>query len=84
MPTTGVTVYTLPYCRHCRDLVRRLNENNIPFEEVDLVGTPGAAETMLRLNAGQRAAPTIRIGTQVLVGPEPEELNTALRAAGLL
>jgi glutaredoxin len=84
MPATGVTVYTLPYCRHCRELVQRLNERGVSFEEVDLAGTPGAADIMLRLNTGQRAAPTIRIGTQVFVGPEPEELDTALRAAGLL
>lgn len=83
VPTTGVTVYTLPYCRYCRELVQQLTERGIPFEEIDVVRTPGAAETMLRLNAGKRAAPTIRIGTQVLVGPEPDELDAALHAAGL-
>ena len=82
-PTTGVTIYTLPYCRYCRELTQLLVEHGVPFEEIDVVRTPGAAATMLRLNQGQRAAPTIRIGSQVLVGPEPDELVAALRAAGL-
>ncbi len=80
----GVTVYTLPYCRHCRTLIDQLNERGVLYQEIDVVQTPGAAEQMLALNEGRRAAPTIRIGTQVLVGPEPDELDTALRAAGLL
>jgi glutaredoxin 3 len=80
----SVTVYTLPYCRHCRTLVQQLKERGIPFQEVDVVRTAGAAEQMLALNNGQRAAPTIRIGSQVLVGPEADELDAALRAIGLL
>jgi mycoredoxin len=80
----GITVYTLPYCRHCRTLIQQLKERGVPFQEVDVVQTPGAAEQMLALNNGQRAAPTIRIGGQVLVGPEPEELDDALRTIGLL
>lgn len=83
-PTSGVTIYTLPYCRYCRELTQLLVEQGVPFEEIDVVRTPGAAATMLRLNQGQRAAPTIRIGSQVLVGPEPDELAAALRAAGLI
>jgi len=82
--TQNVTVYTLPYCRHCRSLVQQLKERGVPFQEVDVVQTPGAAEQMLALNNGQRAAPTIRIGPQVLVGPEADELDEALREVGLL
>lgn len=81
--TQSVTVYTLPYCRHCRTLIQLLKTRGVAFQEVDVVQTPGAAEQMLALNNGQRAAPTIRIGNQVLVGPEPDELDEALRTAGL-
>jgi glutaredoxin len=79
-----VTVYTLPYCRHCRSLLQQLKERGVPFQEVDVAHTPGAAAQMLALNNGQRAAPTIRIGPHVLVGPEADELDEALRGAGLL
>jgi mycoredoxin len=79
-----VTVYTLPYCRHCRSLLQQLKERGVPFQEVDVAHTPGAAAQMLALNNGQRAAPTIRIGPHVLVGPEANELDEALRGVGLL
>ena len=78
-----ITVYTLPYCRHCVSLMTELTERGLAYQEVDVTQTPGGVEQMMQLNGGKRAAPTVRVGHQVLVGPEPEELDAALRAAGL-
>jgi mycoredoxin len=75
----AVVLYTLPYCPDCRDLRRLLNERHITFTEVDLARTPGAVDSMLKINGGRRSAPTVRIGAQVLVDPAAGEIDAALR-----
>jgi mycoredoxin len=72
-------LYTLPYCPDCRDLRRLLNERHVTFTEVDLAGTPGAVESMLKINGGRRSAPTVRIGAQVLVDPVAAEVDAVLQ-----
>ncbi len=74
-----VVLYTLPYCPDCRDLRRLLNERQVSFTEVDLARTPGAVESMLKINGGRRSAPTVRIGTQVLVDPAAGEIDAVLQ-----
>jgi len=51
-----LTVYTAAWCRDCRDAKRFLATHGIPFQEVDIETTPGAAETVLA-NVGKRAIP---------------------------
>ena len=51
-----LTVYTASWCRDCRDAKRFLKDNNIPFKEIDIEATPGAADEVLR-NVGKRAIP---------------------------
>jgi mycoredoxin len=75
----GVVLYTLPYCPDCRDLRRLLNERHVTFTEVDLARTPGAVESMLKINGGRRSAPTVRIGAQVLVDPVAAEVDAVLQ-----
>ncbi len=51
-----LTVYSASWCRDCRDAKRFLSEHNIPFKEIDIEKTPGAADEVLR-NVGKRAIP---------------------------
>ena len=51
-----LTVYTAAWCRDCREAKRFLSNHSIPFEEVDIETTPGAAELVL-MNVGKRAIP---------------------------
>jgi glutaredoxin len=51
-----LTVYTAAWCRDCREAKRFLNTHSIPFMEVDIETTPGAAELVLK-NVGKRAIP---------------------------
>jgi mycoredoxin len=76
-----VVLYTLPYCPDCRDLRRLLNARQVRFTEVDLARTPGAVESMLKINGGRRSAPTVRIGTHVLVDPAAGEIDAALQTS---
>jgi len=51
-----VTVYTAFWCPDCRIAKRFLQEHNIPFKEVDIETTPGAAEEVVK-QTGKRAIP---------------------------
>jgi glutaredoxin len=51
-----VTVYTAFWCPDCRTAKRFLLDNRIPFNEIDIESTPGAAEEILR-QTGKRAIP---------------------------
>jgi len=51
-----VTLYSAPWCRDCREAKRFLQQNNIPFTEIDIESTPGAADEVL-LHVGKRAIP---------------------------
>ena len=51
-----VTLYSAPWCRDCREAKRFLSTHNIPFEEVDIERTPGAADLVIA-NTGKRAIP---------------------------
>lgn len=49
-------VYSANWCRDCRDAKRFLAQHNIPYKEIDIETTPGAAEEVIR-NVGKRAIP---------------------------
>ena len=49
-------LYSAGWCRDCRVAKRFLTENSIPFTEIDIENTPGAAEQVIA-NVGKRAIP---------------------------
>jgi glutaredoxin len=49
-------LYTASWCRDCREAKRFLTQHSIPFKEVDIENTPGAAEQVIA-NVGKRAIP---------------------------
>ena len=49
-------VYTAPWCRDCREAKRFLADHDVPYLEIDIESTPGAAEEVMR-NTGKRAIP---------------------------
>lgn len=51
-----LTVYSASWCRDCREAKRFLATHNIPFQEVDIETTPGAADLVIA-NTGKRAIP---------------------------
>ncbi|HZY72796.1 MAG TPA: glutaredoxin family protein [Edaphobacter sp.] len=51
-----LTVYSASWCRDCREAKRFLTSHNIPFKEIDIEQTPGAADEVLE-NVGKRAIP---------------------------
>ena len=51
-----VIVYSAYWCPDCRVAKRFLSEHRIPFQDVDIETTPGAAEEVIR-RTGKRAIP---------------------------
>ncbi len=52
----SLLVYSAAWCRDCREAKRFLKQHDIPFTEIDIESTPGAADELLR-NVGKRAIP---------------------------
>ena len=51
-----VTVYSAFWCPDCRVAKRFLTDHKIPFKEIDIETTPGAADEVVK-RTGKRAIP---------------------------
>jgi mycoredoxin len=49
-------LYSANWCRDCREAKRFLAQHKIPYKEIDIEATPGAADEVIR-NVGKRAIP---------------------------
>lgn len=49
-------VYSAPWCPDCRAAKRFLAQHNIPFTDIDIESTPGAADEVVK-RTGKRAIP---------------------------
>jgi glutaredoxin len=49
-------VYTTKWCRDCRQAKKFLDEHQIPYTEIDIEQTPGAAEELMD-HVGKHAVP---------------------------
>jgi glutaredoxin len=51
-----LTVYSAPWCSDCREAKRFLDLHHIPYTEINIEATPGAADEVVR-RTGKRAIP---------------------------
>jgi mycoredoxin len=51
-----LTIYTAFWCPDCRTAKRFLDQHKIPYTEIDIETTPGAADEVVR-QTGKRAIP---------------------------
>jgi mycoredoxin len=51
-----LTLYSASWCRDCREAKRFLTIHSIPYKEIDIETTPGAADLVIA-NTGKRAIP---------------------------
>ena len=49
-------VYSATWCPDCREAKRFLERHEIPYQEIDIEATPGAADDVIR-NTGMRSIP---------------------------
>lgn len=55
-----ITMYSAFWCPDCRTVKRFLKEHNLPYDEIDIETTPGAADEVVR-RTGKRAIPQLVI-----------------------
>jgi len=81
-----VVLYGADWCGDCVRSKRFLHENNVAFEEFNILGQPELAEEVIRLNieAGhgpKRRIPVILVDDRILSEPSNDELANALGIA---
>ncbi len=79
-----LTVYSAFWCPDCREAKRFLDKHNIPYQNIDIESTPGAAEEVVK-HTGKRAIPQFVIDGEWVQPYRPgkgflyEEMSKRLR-----
>lgn len=75
-----VRMYTTTLCGDCRRAKRLLDSWHVPYEEINIEDTPGAAEFVVQANQGRRSVPTFEVDGKVFTcSPfDPESLAREL------
>ena len=76
-----VKMYTTTWCPDCRRAKYFLKEHAIPFEEINIEDTPGAAEFVIEVNQGKRRVPTFDVdGRTFYCSPyDPQQMAQEFR-----
>ena len=77
-----IRIYTTSRCSDCRAAKLFLNEQNIPYEEINIENVDGAVEIVMQVNQGRRAVPTFDIDGQ-FVSCSPFDRRKLSQALGL-
>jgi len=67
-----ITLYSAFWCPDCRVARRFLRQNNIPYKEIDIEITPGAADEVIR-RTGKRSIPQFVIDGEWIQPYSPGE-----------
>lgn len=78
-----ITVFTKSGCPWCAGVLDYLNEQKVQFEEREVLGNPAFFEEMERLS-GQRKAPVLVVGGEVLADTDRDAVDVFLRARQLV
>ena len=73
----NVKVYSTPTCPYCKMAKGYLQENNIPFEDIDLSVSQSAAQEMIK-KSGQMGVPILDIDGQIVVGFDKARIKQLL------
>lgn len=68
----NITLYSAFWCPECREARRFLKSHNLPFTEIDIETTPGAAEEVIQ-RTGKRAIPQFVIDGEWIQPYRPGE-----------
>ena len=78
MSDKRVILYSQPGCPPCFAAKSYLKARQIPFEYKDVQADPQALRELMELNS--RSTPTLVVGSSVLIGFDPEQLDALLAA----
>jgi glutaredoxin len=72
-------MYCTSWCPDCKRARKWLTDNKIPFTEVDITTTPGAAQQVEHWANGNRTTPTFDIDGTIVVDYDIPRLKEALQ-----
>lgn len=67
LPHGGIVMYCTKWCPDCKDARAWLAKHNLPYTEVDIIDTPGAAKQVEAWAGGNRTTPTFDIDGTIVV-----------------
>jgi len=73
-----VIIYTTPTCVYCKMAKEFFKQNNVEFEEKNLVSDEAAREEAVQ-KSGQMGVPVIDVDGQIMVGFDKEKLSKILK-----
>ena len=79
LPHGGVVMYCTSWCPDCKRARVWLKDNKIPYTEVDISTTPGAAWQVRQWANGNQATPTFDIDGTIIVDFQPTQLREILK-----
>ena len=72
-----VKIYTTPTCAYCKMAKEFFKQNNINYEEKDVVMDMQAREEMIN-KSGQMGVPVIFVGDDIVIGFDKSRLSELL------
>ena len=79
-----VKVYGADWCEDTRHTLARLDELGVGYDYINIERDEGAARWVREQNGGKERKPTLQVGGRVLSTPGDRELESALKAEGLV
>ncbi len=80
----NIVVYGADWCGMTRNTIAHLKAVGVDYDYIDIDRDPEAAKWVAEQNEGKEKKPTLKVGSQVLSTPSNRELDSVLRAQGLL
>ncbi|MDZ7838391.1 MAG: glutaredoxin domain-containing protein [Actinomycetota bacterium] len=77
-----VLVYSTPTCPYCARVKDYLSENGVQYDEVDISSDQKNLDEMVK-KTKQMGIPVIDFNGRIIIGFEKEEIDEAIKEAGL-
>jgi mycoredoxin len=74
----AVTLYSAPWCGYCHIAKRFLDEQGVPYTEINIDEDEAAGQRVEQWNNGNRIIPTLDISGTILTNPTPAQLRHVL------
>jgi len=79
LPHGGIVLYCTKWCPDCKDARAWLLQHHLPYTEVDITTTPGAAKQVEAWAGGNRTTPTFDIDGTIVVDFDLPRLKEVLK-----
>jgi len=73
-----VKIYTTPSCVYCKLAKKYFQDNQIAYEEKDVVADTAARDEMIQ-KSGQMGVPVIEINGKIIIGFDQTKIKEALK-----